>query len=58
MDAYKAQQKGYGDPLTIIHVQKSEEKGKTTWGKSYLKIGEGIKFEICLQNIFIFTIMI
>ena len=57
MDAYRAQQQGYGCPLTIIHVQKTEEKGKTTWEKSSLKIGQGTKFEICLQNIFIFTLM-
>ena len=28
MDAYRAQQQGYGHPLTIIHVQKDEERGK------------------------------
>ena len=37
MDAYRAQQQGYGHPLTIIHVQKAEQRGKTTWGKSSLK---------------------
>ena len=58
MDAYRAQQQGYGHPLTIIRVQKDEERGKTTWGKFSLKIGQGTQFEICLQNIFIFTIMI
>ena len=26
MDAYRAHQQGYGHPLTIIHVQKVEEK--------------------------------
>ena len=56
MDTYKAQQQGYGHPLTIIHVQKAKERGKTTWGKSSLKIGQGTKFEIiCFQHIFIFT---
>ena len=56
MDAYRAQQQGYGHPLTITHVQKSEERGKTTWGKSSLKKGKGTKFEItCLQKVFIFT---
>ena len=41
MDAYMAQQQGYGHPLTIILVWKSEERGKTTWGKSSLKKGQG-----------------
>ena len=27
---YRAKQQGYGHPLTIIHVLKSEERGKTT----------------------------
>ena len=58
MDTYKAQQQGYGHPLTIIHVQKAKEIGKTTWGKSSLKKGKGTKFEIiCLQHILIFTSM-
>ena len=57
MDAYRAQQQGYGHPLTIINVQKAEERGKTTWGKSSLKIGQGTEFEICLQHIFIFTLI-
>ena len=56
MDAYRAQQQVYGHPLAIIHVQKSEERGKTTWGKSSVKKGQGTQFEIiCLQHIFIFT---
>ena len=42
--AYRDQQQGYGHPLTIIHVQKAEERGKTTWGKSSLKKGQGTKF--------------
>ena len=37
MDAYRAHQQGYGHPLTIIHGQKDEERGKTTWGKSSIK---------------------
>ena len=28
MDAYRAQQQGYGHPLTIFHVQKDEEEEK------------------------------
>ena len=36
---YRSQQQVYGHPLTIIHVQKDEERGKTTWGKSSLKKG-------------------
>ena len=56
MDAYRSQQQGYGHPLTIIHVQKSEERGKTTWGKPSLRKGQDVKFEIIfLQHIFIFT---
>ena len=56
MDAYRAHQQGYGHPLTIIHVQKEEERGKTTWGKSSLKKEHSTKFEIiCLQHIFVFT---
>ena len=38
---YRSQQQGYGHPLTIIMPQKSEERGKTTWGKSSLKKGQG-----------------
>ena len=41
---YRAQQQGYVHPLTIIHVQKSEERGKTAGGKSSLKKGKGTKF--------------
>ena len=43
MDAYRAQRQGYGHPLTLIHVQKNEEREKTTWGKSSLKKGQGKK---------------
>ena len=32
MDEYRAQQQGYGHPLTIIHVDKSEERGKPHGG--------------------------
>ena len=47
---YRAQQQGYGHPLTMIHVQKAEERDKTTWGKSSLLKVQGTKFEIrCLQ---------
>ena len=45
LDVYRAQQQNYGHPLTII-VQKSEERGKITWGKSSLKIGQDTKFEM------------
>ena len=56
MDSYRAQQQGYGHPLTIIHVQKAEERGKNTWEKSSFKKGQGTKFEICIQLcFFIFT---
>ena len=46
---HKDPKKGYGHPLTIIHVQKSEERGKTTWGKSSLKKGKRNKIE---QHVF------
>ena len=49
MDAYRAWKQGYGHTLTIIHVQKDEERGKTTWGKSSLKKRQGTKFE---QHVF------
>ena len=45
MDSYRAQQQGYVHPITIIYVQKAEERGKTTWGTSSLKQGQGTKFE-------------
>ena len=56
MDAYRAQQQGYGHPLTIIHVQKDDEKGKTTWGKSSLKKGQGTKFEQYVFNISLYSL--
>ena len=31
-------------PFNNYYVQKSEERGKTTWGKSSLNIGQGTKF--------------
>ena len=39
--------------FTIIHVQKSEERGKTTWGKSSLNKGQGTKFEQYVFNIYL-----
>ena len=57
IDSYRSQKQGYGHPLTSIHVQKAEERGKTTQGKSSLKKEKGKKFEICIQHIFIFTLM-
>ena len=57
MDAYRFHRQDYGHPLTIIMSKKGEERGKTTWGKSSLKIGQGTEFEMCLQHIFIFTLM-
>ena len=48
-DEYRVHQQGYGHPFTIIMSKKDEERGKTTWGKSSLKKGQGTKFEIiCL----------
>ena len=56
IDADRAQQQGYGHPLTNI-MSRKVRKGKTTSGKSSLKIGQGTKFEICLKHIFIFPLM-
>ena len=39
MDAYSAHQQSYGHPLIVIMSKKAEERGKTRWGKSALKIG-------------------
>ena len=36
---YRPQQQGYGHPLANIMSKKDEERGKNTWGKSFLKIG-------------------
>ena len=47
--ACRAQQQGYGHHLQLFMSRKDEERGKTTWGKSSLKKGEGTKFETCLQ---------
>ena len=44
MDSYRAQQQGYGHPLTIVMSKKAEERGKTTWGKFSLKKGQGTQF--------------
>ena len=57
MDAYRAQQQGYGHPLTIIMSRKVRKEAKPHGEKSSLKIGQGIEFEMCLQHIFIFTLM-
>ena len=48
--AYRAQHKGYGHPFTIYLVQRPKERGKNTWGKSSLEIGQGTKFEICFSK--------
>ena len=55
ISVYRAYQQGYGHPLQLFMSRKDEERDKTTWGKSSLKKGQGTKFEICLQYIFIFT---
>ena len=47
--AYRAQQQGYGHHLQLFMSKKDEERGKTTWGKSYLNKGQGTTFETCLQ---------
>ena len=52
---YRAQQQGYGQHLQVFISGKADERGKTTWRKSSLKKGQGTKFEICLQYVFIFT---
>ena len=41
IDAYRAQQQGYGNPLQLFLSRKVQERGKTTWGKSSLKNGKG-----------------
>ena len=33
---------------TLFMSKKVEERGKTTWGKSSLKKGQGTKFELCM----------
>ena len=50
---YRFQQQGYGHTLVIIHVQKSKERGKTTWGKYSLKKGQGTKFEQYVFNVYL-----
>ena len=45
---YRAHQQGYGHHLQLFMSRKAEERGKTTWGKSSLKKGQGTKFEICI----------
>ena len=53
---YRSQKQCYSHPLPIIMSRKSEERCKTTWGKSSLKKEQGTKFEIiCIQHIFNFT---
>ena len=42
---YRAQQQWYGHPLQLFMYKKVEKRGKTTWGKSSLKKGQGTKFE-------------
>ena len=42
---YRAQKQGYGHPLQLFMSMKAEERGKTAWGKSSLKKGQGTKFE-------------
>ena len=54
---HRAHQQAYGHHLQLFMSRKVEERGKTTWGKSSLKIGKWTKIEICLHHIFIFTLI-
>ena len=47
MDAYMAQQQGYGHLLTIIMSKKDKEGGKTIRGKSSLKKGHEKQYQKC-----------
>ena len=45
--AYRAQEQGYGHPFTIYHVQKNQERVKTSKEKSSLKKGHEKKYQKC-----------
>ena len=53
---YTTQQQGYGHPLQLFMSIKAEERGKTTWGKSSLKKGQGTKFKQYVFNISLYSL--
>ena len=58
MDAYRAQQQGYGHPLRIIMSRKVRKEKKPHGENPPSRKEKCRKFKIiCLQNIFIFTLM-
>ena len=56
MDGYRAQKQGSGHPLTIIMSRKVRKEEKPH-GEILPQDRTRKKFEICLQYIFIFTLM-
>ena len=42
--------------LYNYYVQKSEERGKTTWRKSSLNKGQGTKFEQHVFNMYLYSL--
>ena len=56
IDAYRAQQQGYGHPLTIIMSRKVRKEAKTHGENPPSRKDKAQNFEIiCLQYILIFT---
>ena len=56
MDAYRAQQQGYGHPLKLIMSRKVRKEAKPYGENPPSRKDEAQKFEIiCFQNILIFT---
>ena len=56
MDAYRAQQQGYGHPFTIIMSRKVRKEAKTHGENTPSREDKEFFFEIiCLQHILIFT---
>ena len=57
MNAYRAQQQGYGHPLTIIMSRKVRKEAKPNGENPPSRNDKAHNFEVCLQHIFIFTLM-
>ena len=56
IDAYRAQQQGYGHPLTIIMSRKVRKETKPHGENPPSRKDKAQNFEIiCLQHVFIFT---
>ena len=56
MDAYRAEQQAYGNPLTIIMSKKVKKEAKPHRENPPSRNDKAQNFEIiCLQHIFIFT---